>query len=54
MAEIISVDRDERKIGHLQHIDEDSPDASSYIEKQGKSTNSLGDMFGDQLKKFDE
>ena len=56
MAEINSVDRDERKIGlSLKHIDEgDSPDASSYIEKQGKSTASLGDMFGDQLKKFDE
>jgi small subunit ribosomal protein S1 len=56
MAEIISVDRDERKIGlSLKHIDEgDSPDTSSYLEKQGKSTASLGDMFGEQLKKFDE
>jgi small subunit ribosomal protein S1 len=56
MAEIISVDRDERKIGlSLKHIDDgDSPDTSSYLEKQGKSTASLGDMFGDQLKKFDE
>ncbi|MEE2787315.1 MAG: 30S ribosomal protein S1 [Myxococcota bacterium] len=56
MAEIISVDRDERKIGlSLKHIDDgDSPDASSYLEKQGKSTASLGDMFGEQLKKFDE
>jgi small subunit ribosomal protein S1 len=55
-AEIISVDREERKIGlSLKHVDSaDSPDASSYLEKQGKSTASLGEMFGDQLKKFDE
>ncbi len=51
-AEIISVDREERKIGlSLKHVDSaDSPDATSYLEKQGKSTASLGDMFGEQLK----
>ena len=51
-AEIITVDREERKIGlSLKHVDSaDSPDASSYLEKQGKSTASLGDMFGEQLK----
>jgi len=55
-AEIISVDREERKIGlSLKHVaDGDSPDVSSYLEKQGKSTASLGDVFGDQLKKLEE
>ena len=55
VAEIISVDREDRKIGlSLKHVDDsDSPDVSSYIEKQGKSTASLGDVFGDQFKKLD-
>ena len=54
VAEIISVDREERKIGlSLKHVDEgDTPDNSSYLEKQGKSTASLGDVFGDQLGAF--
>jgi len=54
VAEIISVDREERKIGlSLKHVDDgDTPDNSSYLEKQGKSTASLGDMFGDQLGAF--
>ncbi len=54
VAEIISVDREERKIGlSLKHVDEgDIPDNSSYLEKQGKSTASLGDVFGDQLGAF--
>ncbi len=54
-AEIISVDREERKIGlSLKHVDSsDSPDVSSYLEKQGKSTASLGDVFGAQLQGFD-
>jgi small subunit ribosomal protein S1 len=55
-AEIISVDREERKIGlSLKHVDSaDSPDTTSYLEKQGKSTASLGDMFGEQLKQTGE
>jgi small subunit ribosomal protein S1 len=55
-AEIISVDREDRKIGlSLKHVAEgDSPDAISYLERQGKSTASLGDVFGEQLKKFDD
>ena len=55
-AEIISVDREDRKIGlSLKHVEEgDSPDAISYLERQGKSTASLGDVFGEQLKKFDD
>ena len=50
-AEIISVDREERKIGlSLKHVvDGDTPDMRSYLEKQGKSTASLGDVFGEQL-----
>ena len=53
-AEIISVDREERRIGlSLKHVDDDtSPDDISYLEKQGKSTASLGDVFGDQLNKM--
>ena len=53
-AEIISVDREERRIGlSLKHVDEDaSPDDISYLERQGKSTASLGDMFGEQLNKL--
>ncbi|MCB9538743.1 MAG: 30S ribosomal protein S1 [Myxococcales bacterium] len=53
-AEIISVDREERKIGlSLKHVaDGDTPDVRSYLEKQGKSTASLGDVFGDRLGGF--
>ena len=56
IAEIISMDREERKIGlSLKDVaDGDSPDTRSYLEKQGKSTASLGDVFGDQLKRFDD
>ena len=56
VAEIISVDREERKIGlSLKDVaDGDSPDTRSYLEKQGKSTASLGDVFGEQLKRFDD
>jgi small subunit ribosomal protein S1 len=56
IAEIISVDREERKIGlSLKDVaDGDSPDTRSYLEKQGKSTASLGDVFGEQLKRFDD
>ena len=52
VAEIISVDREERKIGlSLKSVgDGDEADMQSYIEKQGKSTASLGDVFGAQLK----
>jgi small subunit ribosomal protein S1 len=51
VAEIISVDREERKIGlSLKHVDAtDQADMISYLEKQGKSTASLGDVFGAQL-----
>ena len=51
MAEIISVDREERKIGlSLKHVsDGDSPDVRSYLEKQGRSTATMGDVFGAQL-----
>ncbi|MCA9545390.1 MAG: S1 RNA-binding domain-containing protein, partial [Myxococcales bacterium] len=51
VAEIISVDREERKIGlSLKHVDaNEDPDIRSYLEKQGKSTASLGDVLGDQL-----
>jgi small subunit ribosomal protein S1 len=54
VAEIISVDREERKIGlSLKHVgDGDTADNSSYLEKQGKSTASLGDVFGAQLGAF--
>jgi small subunit ribosomal protein S1 len=56
IAEIISVDREERKIGlSLKDVaDGDSPDTRSYLEKQGKSTASLGDVFGHQITLFDE
>jgi small subunit ribosomal protein S1 len=56
IAEIISMDREERKIGlSLKDVaDGESPDTRSYIEKQGKSTASLGDVFGEQLKRFDD
>jgi small subunit ribosomal protein S1 len=55
-AEIISVDREERRIGlSLKHVDENaSPDDISYLERQGKSTASLGDMFGEQLNKLND
>jgi small subunit ribosomal protein S1 len=55
-AEIISVDREERRIGlSLKHVDEDaSLDDISYIERQGKSTASLGDVFGEQLNKLND
>ena len=55
-AEIISVDREERRIGlSLKHLDADaSPDDISYLERQGKSTASLGDVFGDQLTKLND
>ena len=55
-AEIISVDREERRIGlSLKHVDENaSPDDISYLERQGKSTASLGDVFGDQLNKLND
>lgn len=51
LAEIISMDREERKIGlSLKHVDSgDDADVRSYIERQGKSTASLGDVFGDQF-----
>ncbi len=51
VAEIISVDREERKIGlSLKHVsDGDTPDVRSYLEKQGRSTATMGDVFGDQL-----
>ncbi len=51
VAEIISVDREERKIGlSLKHVDgNEDPDVRSYLERQGKSTASLGDVLGDQL-----
>ena len=50
------MDREERKIGlSLKDVaDGDSPDTRSYLEKQGKSTASLGDVFGEQLKRFDD
>ncbi|MFN3202434.1 MAG: 30S ribosomal protein S1 [Bradymonadia bacterium] len=55
-AEIISVDREERKIGlSLKGVgDGDEADTLSYLEKQGKSTASLGDVFGAQLKDMGE
>jgi small subunit ribosomal protein S1 len=55
-AEIISVDREERRIGlSLKHVDENaSSDDISYLERQGKSTASLGDMFGEQLNKLND
>jgi small subunit ribosomal protein S1 len=55
-AEIISVDREERRIGlSLKHVDENaSSDVISYLERQGKSTASLGDMFGEQLNKLND
>ena len=51
LAEIISVDREERKIGlSLKHVaDGDTPDVRSYLEKQGRSTATMGDVFGAQL-----
>lgn len=51
VAEIISMDREERKIGlSLKSVSADEdPDLRSYLEKQGKSTASLGDVFGDQF-----
>ncbi len=51
LAEIISVDREERKIGlSLKHVsDGDTPDVRSYLEKQGNSTATMGDVFGAQL-----
>jgi small subunit ribosomal protein S1 len=51
VAEIISVDREERKIGlSLKSVNaEDEADVRSYLEKQGKSTASLGDVFGEKL-----
>ena len=54
IAEIISVDREERKIGlSLKALaGEDAPEMRSYLEKQGKSTTSLGDVFGDALGVF--
>ncbi|MGK0358607.1 MAG: small subunit ribosomal protein S1 [Bradymonadia bacterium] len=50
-AEIISMDREERKIGlSLKSVSaDDDPDLRSYLEKQGKSTSSLGDVFGGQF-----
>ena len=50
-AEIISMDREERKIGlSLKSVSaDDDPDLRSYLEKQGKSTASLGDVFGGQF-----
>jgi small subunit ribosomal protein S1 len=51
VAEIISVDREERKIGlSLKSVSaEDEADVRSYLERQGKSTASLGDVYGDKL-----
>lgn len=51
VAEIISVDREERKIGlSLKSVSADEEaDVRSYLERQGKSTASLGDVFGEQL-----
>ncbi len=51
VAEIISVDREERKIGlSLKSVNaEDEADVRSYLERQGKSTASLGDVFGEKL-----
>ena len=51
LAEIISMDREERKIGFsLKGVGMgDEADLRSYLEKQGKSTASLGDMFGEKL-----
>lgn len=51
VAEIISMDREERKIGlSLKHVDgNEDPDMRSYLEKQGKSTASFGDVFAAQL-----
>ncbi len=48
VAEIISVDREDRKIGlSLKHVDSsEDPDIRSYLERQGKSTASLGDVWG--------
>ena len=55
-AEIISMDREERKIGlSLKSVSADEdPDMRSYLERQGKSTASLGDLFSDQLGSFDK
>ena len=51
IAEIISVDREERKIGlSLKALaGENAPEMRSYIERQGKATTSLGEVFGAQL-----
>jgi small subunit ribosomal protein S1 len=51
VAEIISMDREERKIGlSLKTVGaDDDPDMRSYLERQGKSTASLGDLFSEQL-----
>jgi small subunit ribosomal protein S1 len=51
LAEIISLDREDRKIGlSLKNVgDESDPDMRSYLERQGKSTASFGDVFGDRL-----
>ena len=55
-AEIISVDREERKIGlSLKGVgDMDDVDTQSYLEKQGSATSTLGDVFGDQLRKGED
>jgi small subunit ribosomal protein S1 len=51
LAEIITMDREERKIGlSLKNVgDGDDADTRSYLERQGKSTASFGDVFGDKL-----
>ncbi|MBU0553770.1 30S ribosomal protein S1 [Myxococcota bacterium] len=56
LAEIISMDREERKIGlSLKSVGAgEDPDVRSYLEKQGKSTASFGDVFGHQLGMNDE
>jgi small subunit ribosomal protein S1 len=55
-AEIISVDREERKIGlSLKGVgDLDDVDTQSYLEKQGRATSTLGDVFGDQLRQGED
>jgi len=52
-AEVISIDQDARKVGlsaRLAKLREEKGEVAEYMNKTGKSSTSLGDMFGDKLR----
>jgi len=52
-AEVISIDQDARKVGlsaRLAKLREEKGEVSEYMNRTGKSSTSLGDMFGDKLR----